>query len=243
MKLKQLAVALLTASLLVPAVPARASIPVVDAVGNAQELAHWTEKLKQWTETVQHYRSQLDAYKDQLATATGLRDIQGLVSEGKSLKDDIARLRKQGISLNDLLTSDNPPTGALNRLYEKYKDFDVCSDRLQGINEAASRLINVCKQETANKGSMIEQTVDVQKQVDTALRDIGRLSDRIANAKDSKESQDLANAIHAKSVQLNTITSAWEMNIKAAEQRDKLLEAKRRKAFREQQANAPLPQF
>ncbi|MDK6918899.1 type IV secretion system protein, partial [Escherichia coli] len=56
-----------------------AGIPVVDTVGNAQELAHWTEKLKQWTETVQHYKSQLQAYKDQLATSTGLRDIQGLV--------------------------------------------------------------------------------------------------------------------------------------------------------------------
>lgn len=93
-----------------------AGIPVVDTVGNAQELAHWTEKLKQWTETVQHYKSQLQAYKDQLATATGIRDIQGLVAQGKSLKNDITNLQKQGISLDDLLTSGNAPTGTLDSL-------------------------------------------------------------------------------------------------------------------------------
>ncbi len=90
---------------------------------------------------------------------------------------------------------------------------------------------------------MIEQTAEVQKKINVALKDIGHLSHRIANAKDSKESQDLANAIQARSVQLNSLTSAWEMNIKAAEQRDKLLSAKREKAFRQHQYNAPLPKF
>lgn len=69
------------------------------------------------------------------------------------------------------------------------------------------------------------------------------MTDRIAYAKDSKESQDLANAVQAKSIQLNSLTHQWEMNIKAAEQRDKLLEQKKRKAFKKQQYNAPIPHF
>lgn len=211
-------------------------IPVFDAASKLENARQWAKEAKQWMETVEHYKAQI-------ATATGLRDIQGLLEQGKSLQSEIKTLQKQGISLNDLLTSDNPPSGALNGLYEKYKVFDVCDLKTKTITEGAKNYLNVCKQETANKGYMIEQTAEVQKKVNNALKDIGKLSNRIANAKDSKESQDLANAIQAKSVQLNSLTSAWEMNIKAAEQRDKLLAAKREKAFRQQQYDAPLPKF
>ncbi|EFC4436122.1 type IV secretion system protein [Escherichia coli] len=214
-----------------------AGIPVVDAVGNAQELAHWTEKLKQWTETVQHYKSQLQAYKDQLATSTGLRDIQGLVSQGKSLKNDIISLQKQGISLDSLLTSSSAPSGTLDTLYKKFKDFDICDEK------QAESYINICKQETVNKAWAIEQTADVQEKISDALNDISDLTDRMANAKDIKESQDLANAIQAKSIQLNILSQQWEINMKSSEQRDKLLAEKRRKAFRESQITAPVPQF
>jgi type IV secretion system protein VirB5 len=44
-------------------------------------------------------KSELDAYKKQLATATGVRDIQGFLSDAQSLKTDIDNLRKNGISL------------------------------------------------------------------------------------------------------------------------------------------------
>lgn len=187
--------------------------------------------------TAQHYQDQIQAYKDQLATQTGLRDIVGLVNQGKSLKNDILNLQKQGISLDDLLTSSNAPSGALDSLYNKYKDFDVCDAK------QAAAYINICKQETVNKAWAIEQTTDVQQQVSDALDDISNLSDRVANAKDSKESQDLANSIQLKTVQLNTLTTQWEMNVKASEQRDKLLEEKRHKAWNQQQLQAPVLQF
>lgn len=214
-----------------------AGIPVVDTVGNAQELAHWTEKLKQWTETVQHYKNQLQAYKDQLATATGIRDIQGLVAQGKSLKNDITNLQKQGINLDELLTSGNAPTGTLNSLYNRFKDYDVCDAK-----QAAS-YINICKQETVNKAWALEQTSEVQERISDALNDISNLTDRLANSKDIKESQDLANAVQAKSIQLNVLSQQWEMNMRASEQRDKLLSQKREKAFRQQQTNANPPSF
>jgi type IV secretion system protein VirB5 len=207
-------------------------IPVVDAVGNAQELAHWTEKLKQWTETVQHYKNQLQAYKDQLATATGIRDIQGLVAQGKSLKNDITNLQKQGISLDDLLTSGNAPTGALDSLYNRFKDYDVCDAK-----QAAS-YINICKQETVNKAWALEQTSEVQERISDALNDISNLTDRLANSKDIKESQDLANAVQAKSIQLNVLSQQWEMNMRASEQRDKLLKEKRKQAKQQSQIEA-----
>lgn len=215
---------------------ARAGIPVaVDADPLRQVV--WLEEAQRWMETAQHYKDQIQAYKDQLATQTGLRDIVGLVNQGRSLKSDILNLQKEGISLNDLLTSDNAPTGALDSLYSKYKDFDVCDAK------QAAAYINICKQETVNKAWTLEQTADVQQKVSDALDEISSLTDRVASSQDAKESQDLANTIQMKQVQLNVLTSQWEMNVKAAEQRDKLLEQKRRTAFKAQQLNAPVPQY
>lgn len=207
-------------------------IPVVDAVANAQEMAHWLEKVQQWTETVQHYQSQIQAYKNQLATATGVRDIASFVDQAKSLKSDLEKLRKPGQALNDLLLSGGS-SGQFDALYEKYKIFDTCN------TERSGNYANVCKQQVINKAIQLEQTDEIQNQVSQTLGEINSLSNRVALAKDSKESQDLANSIQLKSVMLNTLTTQWEMSVKAAEKRENALEAERVKQWNQQQLNAP----
>ncbi|WOY03682.1 TrbJ/VirB5 family protein [Dickeya fangzhongdai] len=216
-----------------------AGIPVFDAVNNAESINQWMQKLKQWQETVIHYKNELDAYKQQLATATGIRDIQGFLREAKSLKDDIDALRKNGISLDDLLTNpDGSYSSALQGLYKKYQSFDSCNP-----SRSSRRYQDSCKQLLLNQALAIENTREVQDRMTGTLNDIADLSDRIANAKDSKESQDLANAVAAKSVQLNALTSQWEMSVRQTEQRAILLEQKRQNAFNEQQLAAPVPDF
>lgn len=229
MKLRKLVIS----TMLIFPLVAKAGIPVLVDADPMREVK-WLEEVTRWTDTVKHYKSQLEAYKDQLATATGLRDIQALVAQGKSLKNDITSLQKQGISLDDLLTSSSAPTGALDTLYNKYKDFDVC-DATQ-----AKSYINICKQETVNKAWALEQTAEVQEKINDALDDISGLTDRMANSQDSKESQDLANAVQAKSVQLNVLSQQWEMNMRASEQRDKLLKEKRKQAKQQSQIEAPV---
>ncbi|HAM4785008.1 TPA: type IV secretion system protein VirB5, partial [Escherichia coli] len=91
-----------------------------------------------------------------------------------------------------------------------------------------------------NQAMAIENTTDVENRINSTLSDISDLSDRISNAQDSKESQDLANAIAAKSVQLNALTNQWEMSVRQAEQRTTLLEQQRQKAFEQQQLTAPV---
>ncbi|EBH5154660.1 type IV secretion system protein VirB5 [Salmonella enterica] len=215
-------------------------ILVFDATAKLENAKQWAKEAKQWMQTAQHYKDQIQAYKDQLATATGLRDIQGLISQAKGVRDDIRALQKQGISLNDLIMSDSPVTGDARSLYERFKSFDNCDAKVKAVS---SEYATACEKSALNKGYQLQQTLDVQKQVNRALDEISGLSTRIANSKDSKESQDLANAIQAKSIQLNSLTTSWEMNIRAAEQRDKLAEQKKRKAFREQQLDAPLPKY
>lgn len=213
-----------------------AGIPVFDAVQNTESMNQWIQKLQQWQETVTHYRSELDAYKQQLATATGVRDVQAFLREAKSLKTDIDNLRQNGISLDDLLSNQSGLySSELNSLYNKYKTFDTCNP-----SSASQRYLDSCKQMILNQAVAIENTSEVENKITGTLDDISDLSDRIANAQDSKESQDLANAIAAKSVQLNALTSQWEMSVKQAEQRATLLEQQKQKAFEQQQLTAPV---
>ena len=216
-----------------------AGIPVFDAVQNTETINQWIQKLQQWQETVTHYKSELDAYKQQLATATGIRDVQVFLIDTKSLKNDIDGLRKNGISLDDLLTNQSGSySSELQSIYSKYKSFDICNQ-----SSASQHYLNSCKQMVINQAVSIENTNDVQNKINSTLSNISELSDRIVNAKDSKESQDLANAVAAKSIQLNALTSQWEMAVKQAEQRSILLAQQRQKAFNEQQLAAPISDF
>lgn len=213
-----------------------AGIPVFDAVQNTESMNQWIQKLQQWQETVTHYRSELDAYKQQLATATGVRDVQAFLREAKSLKTDIDNLRQNGISLDDLLSNQSGSySSELNSLYNRYKTFDTCNP-----SSSSQRYLDSCKQMILNQAVAIENTSEVENKITGTLDDISDLSDRIANAQDSKESQDLANAIAAKSVQLNALTSQWEMSVKQTEQRTTLLEQQKQKAFEQQQLTAPV---
>lgn len=232
MKSTALVLALITSPL-----TSHAGIPVVDAVSNLEQVNEWTQHLEQWQSTVQHYRSQLDAYKSQLATATGIRDIQGFFNEAKSLTIDLKNLQKNGISLNDLLTNSGSYSSELNSLYSKYKSFDTC------VNPASESYADICKQQVLNKAVAIENTTEVQNKLNSTMSDIASLSSRIEASPDSKESQDLANVIAAKSVQLNALTSQWEMETKMAEQREKILDLQKQKAWREKQTTAPPHDF
>ena len=210
---------------------AHAGIPVaVDA--DPMRDVQWAQELKRWMATARHYQSQIQAYKDQLATATGVRDIADFVDQAKGLKADLEKLRKPGQALNDLLLSGGS-SGQFDALYEKYKIFDTCNTAQSGS------YANVCKQQVINKAIQLEQTDEVQNQVSQTLGEINSLSNRVALAKDSKESQDLANSIQLKSVMLNTLTTQWEMSVKAAEKRENALEAERVKLWNQQQLNAP----
>ena len=227
---------ILALSLFISTQAMSAGIPVFDAVQHTESMNQWIQKLQQWQETVTHYRSELDAYKQQLATATGVRDVQAFLREAKSLKTDIDNLRQNGISLDDLLSNQSGSySSELNSLYNKYKTFDTCNP-----SSSSQRYLDSCKQMILNQAVAIENTSEVENKITGTLGDISDLSDRIANAQDSKESQDLANAIAAKSVQLNALTGQWEMSVKQTEQRATLLEQQKQKAFEQQQLTAPV---
>lgn len=208
-------------------------ILVFDLTSKIENAQQWAREAQQWVKTAQHYKNQIAAYEQQLAAATGVRDIASFVNQVKDLKADLDRLRQPGQTLNELLLSGGSPS-QFAPLYEKYKMFETCTPQSKSY-------VNICKQQVINKAIQLEQTHEVQKQVTKALGEINRLSRRVTLSKDLKESQDLANSIQLKSVMLNTLTTQWEMSIKAAEQREKTLQDERIKRWNQQQLNAPTP--
>lgn len=214
---------------------AHAGIPVLVDADPLRE-AEWLKEAQRWMQTAQHYQSQIQAYKEQLATATGVRDIADFVDQAKSLKLELEQLRKPGQTLNDLLRSGGT-AGQFDALYAKYRVFDTCNA------EQSGNYADTCKQLVINKAIQFEQTDEIQEQVSQTLGEINSLSNRIALSRDSKESQDLANSIQLKSVMLNTLTDQWEMSVKAAENREKVLEDERIKQWNQQQLNAPETNF
>ncbi|STR94733.1 P-type DNA transfer protein VirB5 [Hafnia alvei] len=235
MKIKKSLAACIISTVLFSSSAISGGIPVFDGVANVTDINQWIEKVAQWEKTVVHYKDQMSAYKEQLATATGIRDVQAFMNQAKNLTNDIKNLQQRGISLNDLLTNPGGAfTSELNGLYDKYKVFDSCNASASGT------YLNSCKQMVLNQAVAVEETSDVQNKIADVLSDISQLSGRVEQSKDAKESQDLANVVAAKSVQLNALTSQWEMSVKQAELRANMLATQRQKAFAEQQLNAPV---
>lgn len=234
MKLKTLSAAYLAGALLCPSLAAYAGIPVMVDADPLRQVQYATDA-QNWLKTVEQYKSQLNAYKSQLATATGVRNVQDFLSQAKGLSNDLKNLQKNGISLNDLLTnSGGSYSSALNGLYSKYKMFDTCD-----VTQTQS-YADTCKQIVINRAVAVEDTTAVQEKINSTVSDISTLVSRIEMSQDAKESQDLANTITSKSVQLNALTTQWEMSVKQSELRDQMLTSQRQKAGQQQQLNAPV---
>ena len=99
---------------------------------------------------------------------------------------------------------------------------------------------DTCKQIVINRAVAVEDTTAVQEKINSTVSDISTLVSRIEMSQDAKESQDLANTITSKSVQLNALTTQWEMSVKQSELRDQMLTSQRQKAGQQQQLNAPV---
>lgn len=212
-------------------------IPVADNPAAAVRVVEWTTLLKQWGETAGHYKSEITAYKDQLATATGARNIGGFMSEIKNLKGQLSGYSKSSISLNDMLFSNG---GGLNsdaeRIFNKYKLFEVC----KGQSEVT---MNGCKEKIVNKAATLDTAETISQQLQTKMNDSAVLAERAEKSKDSKESQDLANAIGVKNMEISALQTQWSIYTQQSQAREKLLEDKARAAFQKQQMNAPVPTF
>lgn len=212
-------------------------IPVADNPAAAVRVVEWAELLKQWGVTAKQYKDELSAYKDQLETATGTRNIGGFMSDIRNLKGQLEGFNSRSITLNDMLsTSGGGLSSDVERIFNKYKLFELC----KGQSVAT---MNGCKENIVNKAATLDAAETINKQLQTKMNDASVLAERAEKSKDSKESQDLANAIGVKNMEISALQTQWNIYTQQNQAREKLLDDKRKAAFRNQQRNAPVPTF
>lgn len=212
-------------------------IPVADNPAAAVRVVEWAQLLKQWGETVKQYDKEITAYKDQLATATGVRNIGGFLGEFRNLKGQLEGYSNRSLTLDEMLSSSGGGLSSdAERIFNKYKMFDVCKG--QNMVSTAN-----CKEKIVNKASTLDAADTISKQLQTKMKDASVLADRAEKSKDSKESQDLANAIGVKNMEISALQTQWNIYTQQNQAREKLLDEKRKAAFKQQQTNAPVPTF
>jgi len=174
-------------------------IPTID-VGSIQQsvlsytadTAEYAKQATRWTQTVAHYKEQVSAYKNELLTKTGVRDLGSafkdlhqIYRDSKSTYDNIDSFREK--VLHDPMGFVN---GELKQYYNKYMIFERCN---YITNERNKKL---CLAESIAGIAEIASLDIAQANAKKTEDNLKKLTDKVQNSKDIKESQDLANTIN-----------------------------------------------
>lgn len=182
--------------LFVPVSSIAGGIPVVDGAAAAQRqtsmlqtVQQWAKEAKQWGETVSHYKSELKAYADQLASQTGIRDVKAFIGEAHSLYNEINNLKSEFTPVINLVSGGkNALSANAKSLFEKYNIFDRCKNLRQGE-------ITFCEANIVSTVESMSFLDSFENNVNSKLKTIDKLANRMAKSNDVKESQDLKNAM------------------------------------------------
>ncbi|HDX1051048.1 TPA: type IV secretion system protein [Pasteurella multocida] len=231
-------------ALSMPIVANSSGIPVVDGAAAAQRqlqmletVKQWAKEAKQWTETVNHYKSQLRAYADQLNATTGIRDLKEFISDAKGIYQDYDTAKSNVISAVDILRNGKSALkGEALRLFEQYQIFDRCKN----ANPVAK---NLCESEIANKVEQVVQLSKTEERISKKMKELDRLSKRIAKAKDMKEAQDLGNTMQLKIAGLQA--EKLQLDIYQAQQAtyEKLVREQKRQLMVKREIHGKIPTF
>ncbi len=204
----------------------------------SQTTSHYGKEISHWQEQINHFKTQNGLLKNQLASLTGLRELGDLEGELLSLMEEIKGIEKHRDALNALLrSSDAEDSGYANEILSKYQMFNICKEK------GNRKLDNICKEQILNKAGTIEAGEEIRRQTEHKIIETSKIALKVKNSKDLKESQDLANAIALKDIEIKQLKNQWDSFVDESNLRDKLIEEKRREAFHLHQRNAPLHKF
>lgn len=219
-------------------------IPTADGVASGQRMTQFMENVRQfmeetkrWQKTSQHYKQELQAYADQLATQTGARDVAEFINEARSIYDELDKAKKEIVSSAVIMEKGKE---ALKEealaLFKKYNLFDRC----ENSNLVAQRL---CEAEVANNVENIVTIGAMEKRLNKKIRELDRLSYRMASATDSKEAQDLANTMQVKLAALQAEKLRFDMHQAEQVNYENLRKEQQRQLMAEREIHGKIPTF
>lgn len=192
MKSTALVIALATASLNVQA----GGIPVIDGAQIGNQIQTWIVEAQRWQKEIAQYKQDFENQQNQLLQQTGIlntlqgiRDVQGFIKDVTNELKDVTNLDKW-LNQSDYILKNG---------------YDVLGGDLKKVFDSY-QLDNLCKSLVATQKKMCEGNIviDVIKEVETKkdlakyenrLNTIEKIAKQMKTAKDSKEAQDLSNAM------------------------------------------------
>ncbi len=200
-------------------------IPVVDGAQIANQIKTWTVEADRWVKTLEQYKKEYQAQLDQIAAQTGVRDVLGFMKEAEaaykkvkdlqSLVNDPSKIYRMG---------EGALSGELKNLYNKYGMFDLCKDYVGATKrQCEGEIINIAQKELNNDQNLEMLNFRMEK-----IKEIG---DRMANAKDIKEAQDLNNALNTQSAMLNAQFMQMQITRDIEQQQKELQDKEKRKVL------------
>ncbi|MDP8042536.1 type IV secretion system protein [Pasteurella atlantica] len=206
-------------------------IPVVDGAHIATDLQNqiksWALEAERWTIKISQFEDEYKAKLDHIATQTGARDIKHFMDKSKDILGKVKNLEKWIENPDqfykygkDMLAND------LKAVFSSYHLENLCVQQDEKERKACEGgiILDTVKQVQAEKG--IEQ---VKERIET----INDIADRMGRAKDTKEAQDLSNAMQTQIALLNADKIKIELENNIDLQQQRILQKQKKAQFKE----------
>jgi len=182
------------------------------AVQNIKTIEEYKQMATRWKHTITQYKNELKAYENELASKTGTRDSVKFLKDLQRAKDYADTFGEDFLSLDITQDSKSKLAKLKKALYEKYQIFDRCKEipLLEWQKDACMKEVDRNVKELTTIKAYNEE---FQKD-NEALEE---LSKRAANSQDMKESQDIANAINLKMIEIQRRDQLVQMDFKKNE--------------------------
>ncbi len=181
---------------------------VFDPVQTAKAVAEYAEQGKRWVEEINHYKSQIEAYEKELLAATEIRDSVQFMKDIQEFNDFTKNYSLDFLDLkDDILGNPKSQVGQhAKQLFDKYQLFDDC--KYDYMNDSQQK---ICENQMVRSVQEIATYQAYKDNLSSVSTKLGDLSQKLANSKDIKESQDIQNAIQMELAQLQVAKAQVEL--------------------------------
>ena len=202
----------LAVALSLGSITAHAGIPVIDGAQIGNQISTWAIEAQRWTKQLQQYKQDFKNQQNQLMQQsgilqgmTGVRDMAGFMNEVSSTLKDVKDLDKWLGDTNTILKHGKDIlSDKLKKAFDEYGATNLCKNANLTIQKKCEGeiIVEVLKKEKIDKNAR-----KLEKRIST----IENIAKKMKTAKDSKEAQDLGNAMNTQIALLQTDKIAMDL--------------------------------
>lgn len=187
-------------------------IPVIDGAQIGNQIKTWGIEAQRWSKQLNQYKQDFENQKNQLLQQTGIlqgmtgvRDMAGFMNEVKSTLKDVKDLDKWLGNTDSILKHGKDIlSNNLRKAFDEYGATNLCKNANLTIQKKCEGEIIV---EVLKKEKIDQNARKLEKRIST----IENIADKMKNAKDMKEAQDLGNAMQTQMALLQSDKIAMDL--------------------------------